>query len=876
MSQEQLPSENDPDTYLIEHSVPDVRAFEQKTRNGIETQKRELRSMVGEQYHDLISAADAIITMSKNAQAIQSNFERMEKACNVESIKENAYKTLRNKDMEKDQLRIDTKRKSVYMIAALIKSLADVPEQIWHALENHRYLHASRLYTLAKRVHEYLQDEAKRSTIDMEVAFPVIQRQWDAVSAFGPQIVQRATRYLRVTEQNSEHIAEIVVGLMLLDDLSYPDAMNKILEMRYNVMTDVIQNYKKSTDVPNHRLAHQLREVTLTMKRTLKHIYDIFQVKGDDNATLIEGYVSAFTKTFLIPSNSSHGNETPSQSAITRLFSPSSNVHLIVRYIPEELQNYLPQFEPAPTLNTLDIQQTVKTWLDQVQSFIKENLPGELSIIQNQVEMIQIRTKLWDLLDEDENTKDKNNHWQKASQGLLGERYSIWDNIYRDVFNDRCKSLIDSALSTVSEQPQTIVWPQIVDTKKSQTPRKDFYLTTTIWPNPNIKQQTAFSLPSFSSAKEISNFKSALAETANDRTNVLYKLQNSFDTALSKITKDIQAHLVHFDQEGFHIKDDASMIKTYFEEACYGCVLKYASNLETLLNNLQDWTQSKSKNEISIFIGRLARNIATLSKDLPKSLNLSAEVVPIFELRSSINKSPQYTKIQNALLNVFHDAHTLWIEWLGKEFSKKLRTAVITSKWNDQCTAISVWENVEEDIKLPTQSTNILADILFSVCEEIQCINSTILDQYIMQQLRQRLYNSSNEVYKELVSTLEKSDITENGALQLLFDHMFLNAIFHDVQKSVDGSDIVEKLQDQIDPINWASYEPHLKPCVNKFFTRQSLIFGVLSGSSGERARKATSSQKQGQHNVLPLASQVTRFTLLPIGHLNSSSVRAR
>lgn len=79
---------------------------------------------------------------------------------------------------------------------------------MWHALENHRYLHASRLYTLAKKVHEYLQEEAKRSTIDMEVAFPVIQRQWDAVSAFGPQIVQRATRYLRVTEQTSE-VSEI-------------------------------------------------------------------------------------------------------------------------------------------------------------------------------------------------------------------------------------------------------------------------------------------------------------------------------------------------------------------------------------------------------------------------------------------------------------------------------------------------------------------------------------------------------------------------------------------------------------------------------------------------------------------------------------------
>lgn len=44
----------------------------------------------------------------------------------------------------------------LYALAALVKSLADVPEQIWHALENHRYLHAGRLYTLSKAVHDYL------------------------------------------------------------------------------------------------------------------------------------------------------------------------------------------------------------------------------------------------------------------------------------------------------------------------------------------------------------------------------------------------------------------------------------------------------------------------------------------------------------------------------------------------------------------------------------------------------------------------------------------------------------------------------------------------------------------------------------------------
>lgn len=53
-------------------------------------------------------------------------------------------------------------------------------------------------------MHEYLDREKERSIIDIEVAFPVIQRQWDAVSAFGPQIIQRSTHYLRVSEQTTE------------------------------------------------------------------------------------------------------------------------------------------------------------------------------------------------------------------------------------------------------------------------------------------------------------------------------------------------------------------------------------------------------------------------------------------------------------------------------------------------------------------------------------------------------------------------------------------------------------------------------------------------------------------------------------------------
>jgi hypothetical protein len=54
---------------------------------------------------------------------------------------------------------------------------------------------------------------------------------------------------------------------------------------------------------------------------------------------------------------------------------------------------------------------------------------------------------------------------------------------------------------------------------------------------------------------------------------------------------------------------------------------------------------------------------------------------------------PKYTEIQKILLDTFHDAHSLWLNWLEKEFAQKLKSILTTTKWNDQCAAISIWES---------------------------------------------------------------------------------------------------------------------------------------------------------------------------------------
>lgn len=344
------------------------------------------------------------------------------------------------------------------------------------------------------------------------------------------------------------------MALMLLDDQSYAQSVDKLLEMRSNVIRDILQHYTKTTDSANHRITHQLREVSLIIKRTLMQVFDIFVSKeGGHQKTLLESYVDSFLKTFLIPSKSSHGNETPSQPAITRLFSPSSNVHLIVRYLPESIQNYTPCFDPSPQLMPSDVQHQVSAWMRDIEAMIRDQLPQTLSPIENQAELIQIRSKLWELLDEDENTRDKTNKWQMAAKHLLSARYSLWTSLYRDVFNNCSKKLIDEALADLAKQPAQVVWPLIIDPKK-QRPRKGFSLTIKIWPN-TAKHQSAFALPNLSSSQEIEGFKASLKETANDRTDKLGKLQACFDTTLHTIRKDIQQHFIHTDQEHFHVKE---------------------------------------------------------------------------------------------------------------------------------------------------------------------------------------------------------------------------------------------------------------------------------------------------------------------------------
>lgn len=67
-----------------------------------------------------------------------------------------------------------------------------------------------------------------------------------------------------------------------------------------------------------------------------------------------------------------------------------------------------------------------------------------------------------------------------------------------------------------------------------------------------------------------------------------------------------------------------------------------------------------------------------------------------------------------------------------------------------------------------------------------------------MTKLRHHLYDSVNNVFNNFISNIESTEITENGALQLIFDYMFLTTVLKDTKKSSISQNIIEPLQDQV------------------------------------------------------------------------------
>eukprot|EP00246_Nothoceros_aenigmaticus_P001194 TRINITY_DN11617_c0_g1_i1.p1 TRINITY_DN11617_c0_g1~~TRINITY_DN11617_c0_g1_i1.p1 ORF type:complete len:288 (+),score=49.00 TRINITY_DN11617_c0_g1_i1:415-1278(+) len=167
--------------------------------------------------------------------------------------------------------------------------------------------------------------------------------------------------------------------------------------------------------------------------------------------------------------------------------------------------------------------------------------------------------------------------------------------------------------------------------------------------------------------------------------------------------------------------------------------------------------------------------------------------------------------------------------------------------------------------------------------------------------------------YENLISDSSAvySRISEKGLLQLLFDVRLLSDVLSGGQEiTVDNFDSLEeklqepisagpvlrrkhilsqseaassarkkwalkmtlKLSSRLDPIDWATYEPHLWENERRFYQRSAVLFGALIQLNRLYTDTGQRLPSTADTNVLNMSATVPRFTYLPISAPNLST----
>ena len=114
-----------------------------------------------------------------------------------------------------------------YALAAQIKLLMDIPERIWTSVDSQQYLNATKLYLFARHIHTNL-------SLNEEImnSYPVIERQWAAISHFYNSICQGCDQVIASGSSTTPDSLNAMTALTLLKGSQPKQVFDELLKNR--------------------------------------------------------------------------------------------------------------------------------------------------------------------------------------------------------------------------------------------------------------------------------------------------------------------------------------------------------------------------------------------------------------------------------------------------------------------------------------------------------------------------------------------------------------------------------------------------------------------------------------------------------------------
>ncbi|KAF9198755.1 Golgi transport complex subunit 1 [Haplosporangium sp. Z 27] len=918
----------DADDLFMKLSVPELNVYERRTRQDIENKKQELRMMVGERYRDLIGAADCIVRMKETAFAVQDNIARMRDSCDIHALKRNvAAKTKKAQGGAMDDM-----KKALYTSAAQIKLLADVPEQIWKNMENNSYLTASRLFRISKAIYISLNagmdDEEEDRPIKVMETFPVVGRQWDAVSHFKAQILQKSHQHLKSAKESDLDVIETICAIMLLDTVTIKDMFRLFLAQRQTAIKEALES--ESEDIGG-----LIVKAIGILQATLFHASHVFLIPEHGRISPLERHLRSLQQTFAVPSNASLTSTSykddilaPSAlsnltaSVIPKLYPTTPNIHLLVRYLPESVQNYTPFIHlegERAVFTQQDALQGIKRWMEDTQAMFSNGFEKLLQQVHTSTELVLIRSKVWAVLQQDEYaliSKGKNSPFNEVCRVLLDKPYSIWHSILRTGFTKAFQDIIVYSLDELSNQPEKLLRPRLAELDNEDDANHD--IGKFVWNDTTIVKGSG--LPSATEP-----LVQKIHEHVSGKTELVAQATSAFDDKLNAIRSD-QEHVLVCERpslndaddedldryEGFDIfgaKADTQDLIEYYQRYCVECIKAYTSGLERLVKEAVKKPE-KTRNTVqaldrAMTIGRVALGIASMGRTIQRALlppkDRSSAQNFAKTRAAKANIEGQVLSLVSGMQKVYLVSHETWIESVEWKLNRPIKHYLKGSSWTDLATL--AWEPIPSEVSsspkpsrgssatvvasgddaktlLPFHCSTRLIAALHQAVQDMHRAGTGFMKPELVQSLNIKLGlvilraidQFLDDVAEQTPQNSENAPIiiTEKGALQLLFDVKFVNLVFQSsLEKDSDLSSlsrsVVNRIKGHIDPINLAVFDKPLDINAERQYGRVSVLLGLLVQLNPVESKKKVNTSEKSPH-VFAMAPSCPRFVLLPIG----------
>uniref|UniRef100_A0A8D2KUX7 Conserved oligomeric Golgi complex subunit 1 n=2 Tax=Varanus komodoensis TaxID=61221 RepID=A0A8D2KUX7_VARKO len=906
------------------HTAAELRAVERQLRAGIEGKREELRQMVGERYRDLIEAADTIAEMRLSAELLLEAVRGLQQR-RARGRAGGAAADGQRVPGRPTRETIGQPQEKFYCLAAQIQLLLQVPEKIWSAVESAQYLYATQLYLLCCHLHGLLQLESSGSCYSPILArFPILARQVAAASHFRSTILQESKSLLKCQTVLDQAVAEALCSATLLEDSSPRQALADFLLARKSAIQQLLNQ-------PHHDAGIKAQVCSLVelLATTLFQAHALFY-------TLPEGTLPdpSLPCGLLFSTLETITNQHPAGKGLTVL-KEEIKLSSSFKYLPPSVTEF------QPTLRTLAhpisqeyLRETLQKWITMCSEDMKSGITNLLIYVKSLKGLAGIRDAVWELL----TSESMSQNWETVCHRLLDKPISFWEDLLQQLFLDRLQTLTKEGFDDISSSSRELLLLTVQELEAkfdTSAPNKQILfehnIASFLWSeNPNdlppdaawinVASRSQFSKSGLSMKAQahspsVQNFCSALDS----------KLKAKLDDLLSYLPSDSSSsnntlHVQSRNRSAFDRFADAGTVEELLRSHCIRCVDYVLGCVREKLHHAQDTLQGctnalhNPKINTVLFMARLCRSMGELCPHLKQCIlgksgcpeNVAREPWPLKKVGKGKTQEvnpikAKWQELKEQLLRDSLSAYQIWSTAVAKVLVKSFTESLLKDEAGSILATATNWEEIEIEeetetgssvkskIRLPVQPSWCVQSLLFSLCQEVNRVGGHTLPKSTLQELLKTCRSEVLAGYEKLSEEKQekkegKLPITQNRALQLLYDLRYLNIVLttknEDTKSSRNKQDSrIERqtdfLESYIDPFDLDVFTPHLNSNLNRLVQQTSVLFGLLTGSETQYTSRSSALTSQELHNILPLASSQIRFGLLPLSMSSSHKTKS-